>query len=170
MSATATRTVNLASVDVRIDDPGWNETVPNLETLCARALDAVLAACSRPAAQAGFLFADDAALRRLNAAYRGKDAPTNVLSFPADPSALPPEVRDYLGDIAIARETVLAEAAAQNKSASDHTAHMIVHGTLHLLGYDHEAAGDADEMETLERGILAGLGVADPYAVRAEAS
>jgi probable rRNA maturation factor len=105
--------------------------------------------------------ADDEALRELNARWRGKETATNVLSFPA------PEGFG-LGDIALAFETVAAEAQAQGKSLAAHASHLIVHGFLHLLGYDHEDEGEAVEMEARERAILATLGVADPYTVAAE--
>jgi len=110
------------------------------------------------------VFSDDAAIRKLNAGWRGKDKPTNVLSFPAfswrrgDP--LPP----MLGDIAIAAETVRKEADLEGKPFEHHLTHLIVHGFLHLLGYDHETNGEAEEMEGVERRILAALAIPDPYA------
>ena len=101
--------------------------------------------------------------KRLNRSYRGKDRPTNVLSFPAFPrgkrGALPP----MLGDIVLAAETVAREAQLEEKPLADHLAHLIVHGILHLIGYDHESDAEAEEMEGLERQILAGLGIPDPY-------
>jgi probable rRNA maturation factor len=103
------------------------------------------------------LFADDAAVRALNRTWRGKDAPTNVLSFPA-PAGL-----GAVGDIALALETVVAEARDRGKPVSDHAAHLIAHGFLHLLGYDHEADADAERMEARERAIMAELGLSDPY-------
>ncbi|MEO8959626.1 MAG: rRNA maturation RNase YbeY [Rudaea sp.] len=100
--------------------------------------------------------------RALNRDYRGKDYATNVLSFPAE---LPPGVAlPLIGDLAICAPVVLREAAEQGKSARDHWAHLTVHGVLHLLGYDHIADHDAEAMEALETRILAGLGIADPYA------
>ncbi len=108
---------------------------------------------------------DDAALQALNKAWRGKDRPTNVLSFPAEMPDLPPGALQAtpLGDIALAAETVQREAREQDKSFDDHLTHLTVHGLLHLLGYDHETTDDAAEMEALEIEILARLGVADPY-------
>ena len=104
---------------------------------------------------------DAAAIQTLNKDYRGKDKATNVLSFPSD---LPPEVElDHLGDILICAAVVAEEAQEQQKSAEAHWAHMVVHGTLHLLGYDHIDEQDAIEMETLETHILHGLGYSDPY-------
>ena len=99
----------------------------------------------------------------LNEKYRGKKGPTNVLSFPADPSGLPPEVAALLGDIAVCAPVVAREAHAQGKPEVEHWAHLVVHGVLHLLGYDHESAGEAREMEDLEIDILRCFGIADPY-------
>jgi probable rRNA maturation factor len=103
--------------------------------------------------------------RALNRHYRGKDYPTNVLSFPAElPEGLPEGVHlPLLGDLVICAPVVAREAAAQGKAVSDHYAHLTVHGVLHLLGWDHEDPADAEAMEALERDILAAMGVADPY-------
>lgn len=108
---------------------------------------------------------DDAELQALNKAWRGKDRPTNVLSFPAEMPDLPPDALETtpLGDIALAAETVQREAREQHKSFDDHLTHLAVHGLLHLLGYDHETTAGATEMEALEVEILARMGVADPY-------
>jgi probable rRNA maturation factor len=103
------------------------------------------------------LFTDDAPVQRLNAQFRGKDRPTNVLSFPQANGPL-------LGDIVLAWETVRDEAALAEKPLEAHMAHLIVHGFLHLLGYDHETDGEAEEMEALERAALRRMGIADPYA------
>ena len=100
--------------------------------------------------------------RALNRDYRGKDYATNVLSFPAE---LPPGIAlPLIGDLAICAPVVLREAAEQAKRPRDHWAHLTVHGVLHLLGHDHIDDGEAQAMETLETRILAGLGIADPYA------
>ena len=100
--------------------------------------------------------------RSLNLTYRGKDYATNVLSFPAE---LPPGLHlPLLGDLAICAPVVAREAAEQHKHPRDHWAHLTVHGTLHLLGYDHLVEAEAEAMEALETRILAGLGIADPYA------
>lgn len=102
----------------------------------------------------------------LNRDYRGKDRPTNVLSFPFEN---PPGVSlPLLGDLVICHPVVVAEAAEQDKSLHDHYAHMVVHGTLHLLGYDHLEDDEAEAMEALEREILAELGIADPYRTAPE--
>jgi probable rRNA maturation factor len=111
--------------------------------------------------------ADDAHVRTLNRTYRGKDAPTNVLSFPAP--ALPAGVATptaLLGDIILAEETVVREAVELDVSPGHHFDLLVVHGLLHLLGYDHETEDEAREMEGLEIAILADLGIEDPYAGR----
>ncbi|WP_417519091.1 rRNA maturation RNase YbeY [Minwuia sp.] len=108
---------------------------------------------------------DSAAIRRLNAEFRGKDAPTDVLSFPADESMMPGE-DDMLGDIAIAADYVRREAGLENKTFEAHLVHLFIHGLLHLLGHDHEETEQAQVMEDTERVILAQLGIADPYAGR----
>ena len=101
--------------------------------------------------------ADDRRVRALNARDRDKDKPTNVLSYPSGE-------RKFLGDIVLARQTVWREAKEQGKTPADHVAHLVVHGTLHLLGHDHETGeAEAEHMEALERRILARLGIDDPY-------
>jgi probable rRNA maturation factor len=118
-------------------------------------------------AEVSLVFTDDSSVRLLNRQYRGQDRPTNVLSFPAAPLASgrlgPP-----LGDIVLARETIASECEAQGLDFADHLTHLIVHGFLHLLGYDHEADGEAVVMERLETAILGRLGIADPYAEPAD--
>ncbi|MFA9459387.1 rRNA maturation RNase YbeY [Thiohalorhabdus methylotrophus] len=105
---------------------------------------------------------DEAGVAELNSGFRGKEGPTNVLSFPAD---LPPGPWEpMLGDIVICPEVVAREAADQGKESASHWAHMVVHGTLHLLGYDHIAPDEAEVMEDLERKVMAQLGFRDPYA------
>ncbi len=113
-------------------------------------------------AELSVLLSDDDAVRALNRDWRGKDTPTNVLSFPADTPDLPGMPR-LLGDIVLARETVVREAVAQNKTVEAHLMHLAVHGFLHLLGYDHETPSEAEEMEAREIEILATLDVANPY-------
>ncbi len=109
------------------------------------------------------LLSNNAKLRALNRSFRGKDKPTNVLSFaPADDPA-------SLGDLAMAFQTVKSEARAQKKNLGDHAAHLAMHGTLHLLGYDHEKPSEARRMEALEIELLATLGIADPYRPRLRA-
>lgn len=107
------------------------------------------------------LLGDDAAISALNKQFRGKDGPTNVLSFPPAAGSAAP---DFLGDIALAAETIAMEAQFQGKRFEHHAAHLVVHGFLHLLGYDHEESAAAERMEARERAILQSLGIADPYA------
>jgi probable rRNA maturation factor len=110
------------------------------------------------------VLADDQLLRSLNRTYRGKDSPTNVLSFPF--KGLPIEERPkYLGDVVLAAETVTREALDQGIPFLHHTQHLVIHGVLHLLGFDHETEADAVVMERIETEVLAGLGIADPYSV-----
>jgi probable rRNA maturation factor len=106
---------------------------------------------------------DDAAIRLLNRDWRGMDKPTNVLSFPQADLPEGVDAPQPLGDVIIALETLQAEAAAEGKAPAHHLAHLVVHGTLHLMGYDHLEDDEAEEMEALERRILAGLGIDDPY-------
>lgn len=110
------------------------------------------------------VFTDDESIRDINAEWRDKDKPTNVLSFPAYPVGPGDMPGPMLGDIVIARETVEREALDLEKSFEDHLTHLLVHGFLHLLGYDHIETDEAEEMEGLETRILAKLGLSDPYA------
>lgn len=117
----------------------------------------------------GITLTDDAAVRALNRAWRGKDRATNVLSFPAGAVAtagLPAGLPLLLGDVVLGYGVCAAEAAAQGKTLADHVRHLVVHGVLHLTGHDHEDDAEAERMEALERVVLGGLGVADPYAVQ----
>lgn len=119
-------------------------------------------------------FADDVEVRSLNAAYRKKDNPTNVLSFPMVPRDLLETLSNsddgevLLGDIVLARETCAREAAEKGIAFADHATHLIVHGTLHLLGYDHMEDHEAEEMEAMEVRALAGLGITNPYLALSE--
>jgi probable rRNA maturation factor len=155
------------AVEIVVLDTAWLEALPRARTIVRRAVRATLAGSGQRLPRAGadvvVALAGDAELRRLNRIHRHKDKPTNVLSYPAGE---PPRRGGplALGDIALARTTVLREARAQGKRPADHLAHLVVHGTLHLLGYDHEGDQDAARMEALEARILAGLGIADPYA------
>ena len=115
--------------------------------------------------EAGIVLADDGMVRHLNATYRGKDAATNVLSFPfqAPPGGIPQDM-PYLGDVVLAAETVGLEAAERGIAPTAHLQHLVVHGLLHLLGFDHATDAEAERMEHLEAQILANLGIANPYA------
>ena len=163
-------------VDVIVDDPRWVDAVDEtLEDTLPTVVMAAIAGGGPPAGPAALslLLADDARLKDLNGRYRGKDAPTNVLSFAlaADDTDGPGPVPGEpiaLGDVAIAYETVVEEARTEGKSLRDHLYHLVVHGTLHLLGHDHIDDTGTAAMERLEAGILATLGIADPYAVPAD--
>jgi probable rRNA maturation factor len=121
----------------------------------------------RRQAEISLRIVDEAEMTELNGQYRGKTYPTNVLSFPAD---LPPEVKlPYLGDIVICAAVVEREALAQGKQPRDHWAHLLVHGTLHLLGFDHIESADAEAMESREIEILQELAIANPYIIAADA-
>ncbi|MEM9734435.1 MAG: rRNA maturation RNase YbeY [Pseudomonadota bacterium] len=111
--------------------------------------------------EVSILFADDDFVQGLNSRYRGKDKPTNVLSFASNEGGGP--ITPLLGDIVLAQQTIAREALDQNKSFDHHLTHLLVHGFLHLLGYDHETEGEAEAMEDKERQILATLSIADPY-------
>ena len=141
-----------------------------MQALVDRALSAAQAA-ELPAiaedAEVSLVFTDDARVRVLNRQYRGQDKPTNVLSFPAAP-LIPARLGPPLGDIVMARETIAAESAAQGLDFAGHLTHLIVHGFLHLVGYDHEADDEAAMMERLETVILDRLGISDPYAESAD--
>ena len=155
----------MIDVDVNVACEGW----PEEAALIAIAKSAFSTAMEVLELDERFnvslLFTDDAAVQVLNRDWRGKDKPTNVLSFPAGDSPVESEI-EFLGDIALALETIGQEAAEEGKIFEHHTTHLLVHGFLHLCGYDHETGeDDAEEMETLERAILARLAIADPYAV-----
>jgi probable rRNA maturation factor len=141
----------------------WDRLALSDAQLARAAEAAFLAAPRQGAFEATLVLADDAEMRALNRAWRGKDASTNVLSFPAGAMAHGEEPCP-LGDVVLAAETVQREAEGQAIPLADHAAHLVVHGMLHLLGFDHERADDAERMEALETQVLAGLGIADPYA------
>lgn len=160
-----------AEIDVAIEDPRWEGVAPDLEAFVIRAVEAGLAVAPdspRGALEVSVLLADDATVQDLNRTWRGKDKPTNVLSFPAAEQPLQPGMARPLGDVVLAYDTMLRESAEQSKPLSDHLAHLLVHGTLHLLGQDHETGeAEADAMEALEIEALRTLGVPDPYAAEA---
>lgn len=152
------------TLDISVESDLWS--LPDVEALCARAIGAALDETGQrimDGAEVSLLFCDDSAIRDLNRDWRGFDKPTNVLSFPAvtpDRLARSP----MIGDIAVAQETCAREAEADGKSFEDHVSHLVLHGFLHLLGYDHETEEEAEEMEAVERRALARIGIADPYA------
>lgn len=161
------------AVDCIIEDPRWADI--GFEVLAQTAADAALIRLGlEPSVfEISILACDDPRIATLNTAFRGRVAPTNVLSWPSDdraamsPGDMPvmpsPGPDSELGDIAIAYETCVTEAKAQNKPVTAHVTHLIVHGTLHLLGFDHENEPDAALMEGLETEILGNLGLPDPY-------
>jgi probable rRNA maturation factor len=137
---------------------------PRSAAIVRRAVAAAARAASTPPAELAIVLTHDSAIRALNRDWRGKDAATNVLSFPNGPVRA--ASRPHLGDIVIAFETVAREASAEGKPFGHHLAHLAVHGYLHLIGHDHQTDRDARRMEQLERRILARLSIPDPYAVR----
>jgi len=154
-------------VDVVRHDEAWGDAGLSDEALVGAARAAFEAAPPQRQGpyQVAIALSGDEAVRVLNRTWRGKDAPTNVLSFPADEEIAEP---GFLGDVVLAYGTVAKEAREQNVPLQDHVAHLVVHGTLHLLGFDHATDAQAEEMESLERAALAKLGIADPYAETAE--
>jgi probable rRNA maturation factor len=147
-------------IDVQIG--GTRSGLPGVAKLRHWARSAL--AGRRRAAELSIRIVDAAESRALNRRYRGKDQPTNVLAFPAE---LPPELGlALLGDLVICREVVEAEASAQHKPVDAHWAHMVIHGTLHLVGFDHESADEAAAMEAIEAELLAEFGWPDPYETR----
>lgn len=156
------------TVEVIFEDPRWQDG--GIEAIADRGVRATLShlGMTAEAYEIAILACDDARISELNAGFRDKAAPTNVLSWPSQERASPgqaPAKPDpgELGDIAIAFETCAREAEAMGKSLADHATHLICHGTLHLLGYDHETPADADLMETAEIAILKTLGISNPY-------
>jgi|SRR5690348_90108 len=156
-----------ARAEITVDSPLWDST-PSAETVVRAAIAA--AGESMEAAEVSVVLTDDAAVRALNHRWRGINSATNVLSFPAARPAgedeSPNSAPSLLGDVVVAYETTAREAEAEGKPLLDHLSHLVVHGFLHLLGYDHESDAAAEEMEHLERTILARLGLPDPYDVR----
>ena len=140
-------------IDILTQDESW----PDVRALIERAVTSALTiACFNETTELSIALSNDALIQDLNKQYRGKDKPTNVLSFPQDD--------DFsLGDIVLALETIQKEAEEQDKSFDDHFVHLVVHGTLHLLGHDHEEDDEAEEMEALEVKILNDMGIENPY-------
>jgi probable rRNA maturation factor len=145
-------------IEVDVEAPAWSEALEDPAGSAHRAAEAALAAAARDG-DVVVLLADDDALAALNAGFRDKRGPTNVLSFPA-----PETARPHLGDVAVAYGVCRREADEQGKRLEDHLMHLVAHGVLHLVGYDHQDDAEAEIMEALERKVLAGLGAPDPYA------
>jgi probable rRNA maturation factor len=145
-------------IDIEIEDPAWTVALPDAEALARIAAKAALDSEGRSAEGVTLLLTGDATVRDLNLRFRDQDKPTNVLSFPA-----PANPEHFLGDVALAYGVCAREAAEQGKPLAHHLQHLVAHGVLHLLGYDHIGDDEAEAMEGLERVVLAGLGVPDPY-------
>jgi probable rRNA maturation factor len=153
------------TITVEVEDEAW-QTLAGLDQLARTAVASALsgAGADREEREIALLFTDDQSIAAINADWRGTNKPTNVLSFPASPDMPIPEGEPRpLGDIVLSHGVIAREAAEQGKTLHDHTAHLIVHGVLHLLGFDHETDEEAGEMERLETDILKGLGISDPY-------
>lgn len=157
----------LPAIEIAVESPLW-DALPAVDDLVRRAVAAALDAEDldfAEGAELSVLLADDARVRELNRDWRGKDQPTNVLSFPA---AEPDEIADspMIGDVALAYETLAREAERDGVALGDHFQHLVVHGVLHLFGYDHIEDGEAEIMEDAERRALASIGISDPYQER----
>lgn len=159
-------------IEFNIEDEAWLDAAPWYRELALRAAEQTLtfAEATTRDVEISALLCDDARIAALNADFRGKPQPTNVLSWPAhdlappSPGEAPPSPEDgELGDIALARETIEKEAETQQIAVEAHFAHLFSHGVLHLLGYDHETEADALVMETIERRVMAAMGMPDPY-------
>lgn len=163
-SAAQTRPTSWLTVEVVADAGDWSPFQP-VDDHIAKAM-AALARHPRFAdyglSEAVIALSDDASVRNLNVTYRNKDKPTNVLSFPS--GAAPRGGVITLGDVVLAAETIAGEAAAQGIEPTQHLQHLVVHGLLHLLGFDHETDEEANEMEEIEADVLAALGIPNPYA------
>ena len=150
-------------IEVIVRSARWRKR-PTAKTIVKKAVLAAAKAVSTPPAELAIVLGDNSAIRALNRDWRGKNAPTNVLSFPAAAAGKTRSASPYIGDIVIAYQTVAREAVAEGKPFSHHLAHLAIHGFLHLLGYDHENDRDAQKMERLERKILKRMAIPDPYA------
>ncbi len=157
---------SIIDIAVAISDPAWESEISDVESLCIESALVVLGAVLGPVVkptELSIVLSSDAEVRVLNRDYRGKDKATNVLSFPTGLSS-DLSGADMLGDVILAFETVSMEADRDGKSLKSHLRHLVVHGILHLLGYDHETEEEASEMEQREVEILAGFGISDPYS------
>ena len=147
-------------IDVVRDADGWEAIVSDERVVALGQAAFAAAVASKKPASCAIALSSDAAVRKLNRQFRGKDKPTNVLSFPSPAGQ---GGFAHLGDVILARETVLREAAVLGIPPEHHALHLVVHGLLHLLGHDHQTEADADRMERLETAILNGFGIADPH-------
>jgi len=161
------------AVDVTIEGADWPALLPDAAAIAEETAAAAWQAVADPAAgpaELSVLLADDATVQRLNLAHRGQDKPTNVLSFPIGDTISIEGAPTMLGDVVLASGVVAREAVEQGKPVAAHFRHLVVHGVLHLAGYDHIADGDAETMESLEVKILAALAVPNPYRLGAPAA
>jgi probable rRNA maturation factor len=149
------------TIDISVAAAPWKKLV-DAESIVRRAVETVLDDAGVSEGEVGIVLCQDTRMQELNRTWRGKDKPTNVLSFPA--SAPGGGASRHFGDIVLAYETLTREAEIEGKSPEAHLGHLAVHGMLHLLGFDHENDSDANKMENRERKILARLGIPDPYA------
>lgn len=150
------------SFSVAVPDKLWLDTVTNIEALALKAAQSLsVDILPQAVSEVSLVLMNDASIQALNRDYRGKDKPTNVLSFPVV------NAPGLLGDIVLGRETIIREAEAGGKPLQDHLTHLIIHGLLHLLGYDHVTDDEAIIMEALEVDALAKLGIANPYILKA---
>jgi len=147
-------------LDLRIEEDAWTKEAGDAEAVCLRALEAARAIATIDG-EIALLLTDDAEMHQLNRDWRGKDKPTDVLSFPADEMDAP-----FLGDIAIGLGVARGDAATRGIKLADHLSHLVIHGYLHLIGYDHIEDDEAREMEDIEIRALASLGIGDPYEAR----
>ncbi len=161
MTSAPSRRPPAPSIDVQVQSPLW-QAEPAAERTVRDAIAAAAAALSTRGDEVSILLTDDNGIRLLNREWRGIDKPTNVLSFPAAKSG----GVAFLGDIAIAYETLVRECAEENRVFRHHLAHLTVHGFLHLIGYDHASDSDADAMEGLESKIMLVMKMPDPYLAR----
>lgn len=161
---------------IRCDEESWRACLPDAIEVCERAVQTgwingrahlpdthTLSGAIEGPVEISVLLSDDVAVQALNRDHRGKDRPTNVLSFPGDIDALHPGAEVLLGDVVLAYETVAVEARDEQKTVVEHTTHLLIHGVLHLLGYDHESEDDARLMERIEVESMTRLGLPNPY-------
>ena len=160
----------MIQIAITIEDPAWHELSADIEIVCQQALSSAWTVVSHTGLSAitdpwvSLLLADDDQLQALNLQFRGQDKPTNVLSFPSTQVDTPGDDEpQILEDIAVSRQTLVREAAEQEKDIIHHVTHLLVHGLLHLLGYDHEDEEDATAMEKLEIDILGEMQIPDTY-------
>lgn len=156
-------------IAVSVADDAWTRALADAKAVCRRAARAALAGTDNEDAEISILLTGDAQVRDLNRDYRDRDEPTNVLSFQSFPAVgekappTPPGAPRMLGDVIVAYETAEKEARRDGKSLGGHLQHLIVHGVLHLQGFDHQTAAEARKMESREISVLKTLGVGDPY-------